>query len=289
MDSVVWTRIKYGTAMLATLCGLLALDAWLERSACFGVIVTAAVIFGTREFCSLAQRAGMALASARMTATGGLLIAFAALAHELDWSWWSVDAVELPIAMAMFFLLVFPALAREPSMAGFQAICASLFGFVYIWGLARYILALRHLEDVGLSAAFYCILIAKGTDIFAYFTGRAFGRRKLIPHISPGKTVAGFVGGMSGALAITAGFVLWTPLGTILPWFYALPFAIVIGLVVVAGDLVESLIKRSFATKDSANLLPAFGGVLDVIDSILAAAPFVYYGLELSRRFSSGD
>ena len=158
---------------------------------------------------------------------------------------------------------------------------ASLFGFFYLPFLGGFALDVRFLETAGVGAPgfYYVIAIAKGTDIFAYYFGKLMGRRKIVPSVSPGKTGAGFVGAVVGGAVITTGFCAWTTMGQVLPIAVAPGVGILMALVVISGDLIESFIKRSVEVKDSANLLPNFGGVLDIIDSVLIAAPPVYFVL----------
>jgi phosphatidate cytidylyltransferase len=281
IDNVVKTRLKIGIVLLSTICGLLYVDHITQRGLCIGLLVPLLFFFGFREFAILAKSAGLDVAMTRLQVFGTLLACLPVLDHELGFH--GILQWEGAFFALYFFSLVFPALNDQPSKAVFTSLCGSIFGIIYIWFLGSFALRLRYMDGPGIgeAALFYTIIVAKGTDIFAFFTGKYLGKTKLIPHISPGKTFMGFVGGMIGAVAITAAFCHWTPLGLILPWRYVLPFAIVVGLVVVAGDLVESLLKRSAEIKDSAKLLPTFGGILDVIDSILAAAPVVYYGLKV--------
>jgi phosphatidate cytidylyltransferase len=119
-------------------------------------------------------------------------------------------------------------------------------------------------------------------DIAAYFVGRALGRRKLAPQVSPGKSWEGFGGGMAGALlvGIAAGAWLQPSPG---PWLLWLPLCVFVAAVSVVGDLTESLLKRLVGVKDSGTLLPGHGGVLDRIDSLLAAAPMMALGLSLLK------
>ncbi|HVF44077.1 MAG TPA: phosphatidate cytidylyltransferase, partial [Pyrinomonadaceae bacterium] len=114
-----------------------------------------------------------------------------------------------------------------------------------------------------------------GSDTGAYYMGRAFGKHKLAPKISPGKTWEGAIGGMLASLlmATLAHF-----------WFFpelslnaALPLAAVMNVLGVVGDLTESALKRSAGAKDAANLLPGHGGFLDRLDSLLYNAPLLYY------------
>lgn len=286
VDSVVKTRVAIGLTLIAVFSALLISDHVRDSALCFHLIVLGAVVFGLREFAVLATAAGSPVKAGPLMAFGGAVVLLPLLEQELGLR--GLGELVPAVVIAWFFALVFPALRFQPSREVFRGLTAGLFGLVYIAVLASYVQKVRALpgHGVGEAAMLYTVVIAKGTDIFAFFAGKYLGRTKFIPHISPGKTVAGFVGGMAGALIITLAFVAWTPLGLCLEWRFAPAFAILLGLVVVAGDLVESLIKRSAEIKDSAKLLPAFGGVLDVIDSILAAAPFVYYGLVGLRRLS---
>jgi phosphatidate cytidylyltransferase len=121
----------------------------------------------------------------------------------------------------------------------------------------------------------YFFLVLMGSDTGAYFAGRAFGKRKLAPKISPGKTVEGLVGGMlaAGAFAALATFWFFPEL----PYQFSIPLAIVMAVVGVLGDLAESAMKRGSNTKDAASILPGHGGLLDRLDSLLLNAPILYY------------
>jgi phosphatidate cytidylyltransferase len=123
------------------------------------------------------------------------------------------------------------------------------------------------------------IAVTWGTDIGAYAFGRMFGKRKLMPSVSPGKTVAGAVGGVVAAIASSwfyivvflkpFGHLALTPLGMIL-------FGIAISVTGQTGDLAESLLKREAGVKDSSSLLPGHGGLLDRWDSLLFTVPIAY-------------
>lgn len=122
--------------------------------------------------------------------------------------------------------------------------------------------------------AFY-FLVIMGSDAAAYYGGRLFGRHKLAPTISPGKTWEGAIAGMLASLLLAAASHYWFFLN--LPLKFALPLAAVMNVVGVLGDLTESALKRSSGTKDTARTLPGHGGVLDRIDSLLFNAPVIYY------------
>ena len=117
------------------------------------------------------------------------------------------------------------------------------------------------------------LLVVKFTDVGAFFGGKTLGRHKLIPWLSPGKTWEGLACGV-----FTAGLMgmLCARYIEHLLWWKGFIFGIVIGAIGQLGDLLESLMKRDAEVKDSGKLIPGFGGVLDVIDSPLLAAPFAY-------------
>jgi phosphatidate cytidylyltransferase len=138
--------------------------------------------------------------------------------------------------------------------------------------------------DAGIFFMIYTLTAVVFCDAGAYFAGRAFGRRKLAPTVSPGKTVEGAIGGivagLVGGLACKLVFdVAWPQLSRGLDWTAVALFAIVLSIVGILGDLIESLLKRDAERKDAGWLLPGMGGVLDRIDSPLLAIPVMYYML----------
>jgi phosphatidate cytidylyltransferase len=125
------------------------------------------------------------------------------------------------------------------------------------------------------------LLIVWAADTGAYFSGKAFGKRKLAPHISPGKTLAGLSGGLIAAPLIALLAAHFMPIGPIEPIRLVL-LSLVTALVSVGGDLMISMHKRTSGFKDSGNILPGHGGILDRLDSLLAAAPFFALGMLVS-------
>ena len=126
----------------------------------------------------------------------------------------------------------------------------------------------------------FLLVLIWAADSGAYFAGRRFGRRKLAPRVSPGKSWEGVAGGMAAAAltAVVGGRLLGLS-GEALLWF--VPLCLVVVMFSVVGDLLESLFKREAGVKDSGRFLPGHGGALDRIDSITAAAPAFYLGLTL--------
>ena len=121
----------------------------------------------------------------------------------------------------------------------------------------------------------FFFLIIFGSDAGAYFAGRALGKHKLAPGISPGKTVEGLIGGLvaAGGFAALATATFFPQL----PYQFSIPLAIVLAVVGVLGDLCESAMKRGSGSKDAGSIIPGHGGFLDRLDSLLFGAPILYY------------
>ncbi len=174
-------------------------------------------------------------------------------------------------------------------LAGYRMIdeiAMTMFGFVYVVILFGFIPKILHLPLVSIggenSARYYIVfllVITKFTDMGAYLVGSVIGKHKMIPKISPGKTWEGFAGALFFAILGSLGcFYLFSDQVPLITLSHAIILAVVLALVAVVGDLVESILKRSFEAKDSGSVMPGIGGVLDLIDSILLTGPvfFVY-------------
>lgn len=163
----------------------------------------------------------------------------------------------------------------------------ALLGVLYLGGLASFFVNLRVLQPdarTGTLSLVLAVFVPKGCDIGAYFTGRAIGKHKMSPVLSPNKTWEGAVGGLLTATAVALGVQSYHP---IIPggWVGAAGFGFVVGGVGLLGDLAESMIKRDAGAKDAAALIPGFGGVLDVVDAILFAAPVSFLWLHAGRHW----
>jgi phosphatidate cytidylyltransferase len=195
----------------------------------------------------------------------------------------------LELVLSVFAATVLATFLIE--MSGFRApgnsvarIAAGVWVFAYLGVLPSFLAQLRWAAraedsafDRGAVAVGLAIFIPKLCDIGAYFAGRLIGRHPITPVLSPKKTLEGFVGGLvvAGASAVIVNRQLpllggdWAALG----------FGVTVGLAGIYGDLAESLIKRDCRQKDASSAVPGFGGVLDVIDSIVFAAPVAYWWL----------
>ncbi|WP_163558104.1 phosphatidate cytidylyltransferase [Halomonas sp. NO4] len=141
-----------------------------------------------------------------------------------------------------------------------------------LWVLLPAWVGFNVLRDAGGVWLLFVLLLVWGADIGAYFSGRAWGRRKLAPAVSPGKSWEGVAGGLAVTLALALVFAAWQGLG-VATGVALLVVTAVVTLVSVLGDLLESMLKRHRGIKDSSQLLPGHGGVLDRIDSLTAAVP----------------
>jgi len=148
---------------------------------------------------------------------------------------------------------------------------ATSFSILYLGLLSYFAVAIR--VEFGLWHLFTYIFVVKCTDIGAYTVGSICGKHKFSPKISPGKTWEGMGGGLVFALIVAIGFSVRFG---IMNWMMAIIFGICLAFIGQLGDLMESMMKRDAQQKDSAKKIPGFGGILDVIDSPLAAAPFAY-------------
>jgi phosphatidate cytidylyltransferase len=231
-------------------------------------IVAAAVLLGASEFFTLLAATGIA----PLRAAGFVLVAaiFVDVARPgaIPGSAWPVVAVVLMGSMLTR--------SRDISLA-VPAAAGTLLGAAYLGGLGGCIAALRVLQPVELGAWRMLLLLAivMGADTAAFFVGSALGRRKLAPAISPGKTVEGLVGGLVGGI-LGALAVRWAGL-RLLPLAHAVWLGLGVAALGTAGDLAESLLKRWAGVKDSGTLFPGHGGMLDRLDSLLFAAPVLYY------------
>jgi phosphatidate cytidylyltransferase len=213
---------------------------------------------------------------------GALLAAATAVAVALG-ACQPLAAVAALLAIAPLALLASLVSRAEPAASAPRAAIAG-FGAVYCGGLLGSVSLLYPITSLRWPPAgpaleagrSWILLLLTGiiaSDTFAYALGRLFGKRKLAPRISPGKTWAGALGGVLGSALAVAAFKL-----SALPelaWWEVAALGVPLSVLGQLGDLAESLLKRGFGVKDSGNLIPGHGGVLDRVDSLLFAAPLV--------------
>lgn len=178
--------------------------------------------------------------------------------------------------MTMFLIIFIIAVIQFP---GFKVsdIAVNFLGLIYVGWTMTHLLLLGQMEH-GVLLVLYLFVAIWSSDSGAYFVGRFLGRHKLCPEVSPKKTIEGAIGGIATTCLILFLLNLYCNL---LPDYGIALIGIVISIVGQLGDLIESLIKRFCNVKDSGNLIPGHGGILDRFDSIMLAAPFMYYCLRI--------
>jgi phosphatidate cytidylyltransferase len=198
-----------------------------------------------------------------------------------------------PILGILSFALFLVCAFRSPVNRVLPDTAYSIFGLIYI-GLPMGMLYLLSTRDNGPSLLLFLFLAVWCGDVAALYIGRAFGRRKLAPKLSPNKTWEGSVASVAGSILVTLLLVWVSGLlvarnieslsypGPILHW---ITLAILVNIGAQLGDLVESAIKRGAGVKDSGHLLPGHGGMLDRIDALLLAAPLLWYAQLAQQTF----
>jgi len=164
--------------------------------------------------------------------------------------------------------------------SGVLANCgANYFSILYLGLFSSFFVAMR--LEFGLWALLMFVFVVKSADIGAYAIGTSFGKHKFSPKISPSKSWEGMAGAVGAAVIVAIGFAVCCD---IMVWWLAAIFGLCFAFIGQIGDLVESMMKRDAEQKDSSKNVPGFGGILDVIDSLLVAAPFGYLFFMLRFR-----
>ena len=244
----------------------------------FVLLAVGAILVAIYEFWFLAKRVG---------AKPDVVVGYASTAALLVAFFYNAPELILVIVPA----LVIAALAAEMLRGGpfekmILSVGSTVLGVLYVSMLGGFLIAVRtgfatpapgyttsYSVSTHLLSFFFLVLM--GSDTGAYYTGRAFGKHKLAPKISPGKTWEGAIGGMLASLLMAALAHYW--FFPELSLRAALPLAAVLNVLGVVGDLTESALKRGANAKDAANILPGHGGFLDRLDSLLFGAPVIYY------------
>ncbi|MFO7995985.1 MAG: phosphatidate cytidylyltransferase [Dehalococcoidia bacterium] len=237
----------------------------------FSLFIAAAALAGTYEFYRMAK-----FDRKEPLLYLGLLWALA-LVLSPHYQHRSPHLLPIVITAAMLISLIW--LLRRPSTEGaFGNWAWIIVGALYVGWLLSFWLSLRGLED-GRNWVFLAMLTVFANDTGAFFIGRARGRHKLAPAISPAKTWEGAIGGLICAIvgAIVIAIVLQRIASFAFQYWQIVGLGFLVGLFAQLGDLVESLLKRNTGVKESGNLLPGHGGILDRFDSIIFVGAVVYY------------
>ncbi len=280
---LISTFLLWGVVAVAFTSGTLGATRWP-----LGVLVVVFTVLGSIEFLALTRAApGKECRRWGLIVCVGFLgvLVTQALNGSLDEGGFLPEMVGLlAVTVGSFVLrLRFPI----ESDASVRAVTLALLGFVYVPILfASFIIRLALLPPTSIESGFWLILlvvvVAKFTDMGAYLVGTLIGRHKAIPHISPAKSWEGYIGSLFFAQG--GAFAIHALGGAYLDWLevhHVVVLGILLALAAMVGDLAESVLKRSLQVKDSGQLLPGIGGILDLIDSLCFALPVAYFYIQL--------
>ena len=238
----------------------------------FVLLAVAAMVLGLWEFYLLAKRLQLKPDPAAGYIAGAALVTIALYNDPA-----AILLDQFVIIALTIGTLIAATVRGAPFDKMLASVGATILGVLYVAFLGSHLISIRTGFDPTLSRHLlsFFFLVLMGADTGAYYIGRAFGKRKLAPSISPRKTWEGAVGGLLAALVMAALSHFW--FFRELPLKYILPLAAVMTIVGIFGDLAESALKRGAGAKDAANILPGHGGMLDRLDSLLFNAPLIYY------------
>lgn len=284
-------RLIFGTLMTVLFTAIVLFDGWLDGSltaslqdnktvqaTLFSLLIAFLVIAGQIEMSKLAARKNLKIF---------LPIAIpASVMLATTWYWNQILKISLPIylfyilALTVFALFIYHYF--NSGISNLIVNCGTnLFAIIYLGVLSAFCTAVR--IDFGPLHLLMFVFVVKAADIGAYTTGSLFGKHKFSPKISPKKTWEGMLGAVVTAVIVAVIFAEYC----IINWLLALFFGVCFAFIGQLGDLAESLIKRDAEQKDSAGpdsiKVPGFGGILDVVDSPLAAAPIAYLFFTFAR------
>jgi phosphatidate cytidylyltransferase len=282
-------RLLFGTLMTVFFIAVVIFDGWLDGSltasaaddkAAEGtilcILIAALMIPGQFELARLAAAKGLKIFTPVST--------IVSILFALSWYWPQLldtsPKIYLPL-LAVFSLMAL--LLYQYIHYGTTAVLANCganyFCIIYLGLLSAFSVAIR--IDFGPWPLLMFVFVVKCSDIGAYTTGMLFGRHKFSPKVSPGKTWEGMVGAVAIAMIVAICFGVGCD---IMVWWLAAVFGFCFAFIGQFGDLAESMIKRDAEQKDAANKVPGFGGILDIVDSLLLAAPFAYLFFMFSSR-----
>ncbi len=285
-------RLTLGAVFIGLLVALFWIDAhgigdWHYPGIALIPLALLLTVGGTQEYLSMVRSREPNVLRCPLYAGNIALVATAAIRNPHASLHWQLAA----FACAFLLQVVIEIFRydKDTSQRVTERLGLSVLGLVYIGLLMSFVVRLRLVGDASLFPLISMLVVVKMADIGAYTIGRLFGKHKLAPKLSPGKTREGLVGGVlfSAIGAVALGFItlkVLPPLDkshavhTVLRtshWLLA-AYVITVSLTGTLGDLIESLLKRDFGRKDSSDWMPGFGGVLDLIDSPLLAAPVAW-------------
>lgn len=266
MDNVSLTKRIVTSALIIT---LVALVTFYFPNWAFSILAVGLIGLGLSEFFSLAEKKNIFVYKYVAIIIGMCVpvIIYFQMGSE---GYFTLEPFFIVIACLFIFVLQF---IRRDAREALASIAVTLFGLLYIAWFFSFFIKLKFLPD-GPRLVAFLILVTKMGDVGAYFVGGYLGKRSLIPRISPHKTVEGTIGGLVFSVLTAVAAKSFLPH---FPYGHLVTLGILLGILAQVGDLAESLLKRDCGVKDSGSNLSGFGGVLDLIDSLLFTTPIFYF------------
>jgi Predicted CDP-diglyceride synthetase/phosphatidate cytidylyltransferase len=262
------SSLKKRLTSSALILTLVAIIIFYSPNWVFSLLASAMIGCGLWEFFDLAHKKGIFVYKYFGILIGMLVPVILYFQSGVE-GYFASEPFFIVIACLFTFVLLFT--RRENSQA-LASIAVTMFGLLYIAWFFSFFVKLKFLPN-GASLVAFLILVTKMGDVGAYFVGRAIGKHSLIPRISPNKTVEGTVGGL--IFSVVTALISRSYLPNI-SFPHLLTLGLLLGILAQVGDLAESLIKRDCNVKDAGDNISGFGGMLDVIDSLLFTAPIFY-------------
>lgn len=255
--------------------GLIAIFSIVFRPLCL-IVVTGLTLLALWEFFLMLEKKEARLFKLFGIILGGLIPISIFFQFPVTREW------QLFFIVVGLFMLFSLELTRKETHQTIFSLSGTVFGVLYISWCFSFILRIRNLEQ-GIFLLGFLVLVVKAQDLGAYIVGTFLGKRSLIKRVSPKKSIEGSIGGIFFSMAFALLFRSFLDSFTI-GQIVALGF--ILGVIGQLGDLFESLIKRDCNVKDSGTLIPGMGGVLDVIDSLIFAAPVFYFYITMLKNIS---
>ena len=271
------TRLLTAAVALPLLFAAIILPWWVPETVWIFVgLAVLALAAGLFEYFSLTKKMELK-ADAGIGYIGAVILTFAFVVNAPAKA---PELLLLAIAVFLIALLISQSFRFQSDFTKMLAgIGVTLLGVLYLAFLGGFLISIRvgfeNVQGLSTKLLLFFFIVIFGSDAGAYFAGKALGKHKLAPKISPGKTWEGLIGGILAAAAM--GAVCTWAFFPDLPYQFSIALAAVMAVIGVFGDLTESAIKRGAGAKDAATILPGHGGLLDRLDSLLFNAPILYY------------
>ncbi|PWU06971.1 MAG: hypothetical protein C5B47_06835 [Verrucomicrobia bacterium] len=276
---------RFGSSLVLWL--IIALAVILKAPVLYLILICGAGLIAQGEFFRMLQNNGIRPFSGTALIVSAIFLSgsfFYYQSHGVS------TQLDFDAAMILFFIIaIFARQMCSPIKEGesLRTVALTLFGILYIPWMLHYVSKIIFLTpptvegvSTGQFYALFGIVVTKFSDMGAYVFGSLFGRHRFMSHISPKKTWEGFLGALASAvLGGSVLYLLLRPQLSLFQWKDVICLGILLGGAAVAGDLAESIIKRSAQAKDSSQIIPGIGGILDLIDSLLFTLPILFFYL----------